>query len=147
MHPPPSRTVYFSARHGVPIGVTINRALHSRHTGREIRPLREDFTMQTFLPYSSFIESVRCLDRQRLGKQRVEALQILNALNGKSKGWTDHPATIVWRGYEEALCLYKDLCIQEWMQRGYKITMSFKKRDALYWQEIGVEGFFYCPHG
>ena len=101
--------------------------------------------MQTFLPYSSFIESVRCLDRQRLGKQRVEALQILNALNGKSKGWTNHPATKIWRGYEEALCLYKDLCIQEWMQRGYKNTMSFKKRDALYWQEIGVEGSFLLP--
>jgi len=101
--------------------------------------------MQTFLPYSSFIESVRCLDRQRLGKQRVEALQILNALNGKSKGWTNHPATKMWRGYEEALCLYKDLCIQEWMQRGYKNTMSFKKRDALYWQEIGAEGSFLLP--
>ena len=101
--------------------------------------------MQTFLPYSSFIKSVRCLDRQRLGKQRVEALQILNALNGKSKGWTNHPATKMWRGYEEALCLYKDLCIQEWMERGYKNTMFCKKRDALYWQEFGVEGFFIAP--
>jgi len=91
--------------------VTIIHAPHSRHTGREIRLLRDDSKMQTFLPYSSFIESVRCLDRQRLGKQRVEALQILNALNGKSKGWTNHPATKMWCGYEEALCLYKDLCI------------------------------------
>ena len=45
--------------------------------------------MQTFLPYPSMGQSVRCLDYRRLGKQRVEALQILNALDGKSKGWTN----------------------------------------------------------
>lgn len=33
--------------------------------------------MQTFLPYSSFEESAKCLDNKRLGKQRVEAKQIL----------------------------------------------------------------------
>ena len=58
--------------------------------------------MQTFLPYRSMSESVRCLDYRRLGKQRVEAFQILNALAGKSKGWTSHPATKMWRGYETA---------------------------------------------
>ena len=31
--------------------------------------------MQTFLPYSNFKKSAKCLDRQRLGKQRVEALK------------------------------------------------------------------------
>lgn len=36
--------------------------------------------MQTFLPYPQFWESARVLDRQRLGKQRVEALQILKVL-------------------------------------------------------------------
>lgn len=36
--------------------------------------------MQTFLPYPSFEESAKCLDAKRLGKQRVEAWQIYNAL-------------------------------------------------------------------
>ena len=84
--------------------------------------------MQTFLPYPSMGLSVRCLDYRRLGKQRVEALQILNALSGKSKGWTNHPATKMWRGYEAALRFYKDLCIEEWVRRGYKNTMQ--KEDA-----------------
>lgn len=36
--------------------------------------------MQTFLPYPNFVESAKCLDDKRLGKQRVECLQILNVL-------------------------------------------------------------------
>lgn len=36
--------------------------------------------MQTFLPYPSAERSARVLDNQRLGKQRVECLQILAAL-------------------------------------------------------------------
>jgi len=33
--------------------------------------------MQTFLPYPDLRDSVACLDNKRLGKQRVEAMQIL----------------------------------------------------------------------
>ena len=36
--------------------------------------------MQTFLPYADLRDSVVCLDNKRLGKQRVECLQILNVL-------------------------------------------------------------------
>lgn len=38
--------------------------------------------MQTFLPYSNFAKSVQSLDRQRLGKQRVETMQIMQAIYG-----------------------------------------------------------------
>jgi hypothetical protein len=37
--------------------------------------------MQTFLPFESFVESARVLDNKRLGKQRVEGLQILKTLS------------------------------------------------------------------
>jgi hypothetical protein len=36
--------------------------------------------MQTFLPYRDFKQSFRILDWRRLGKQRVEAHQILNVI-------------------------------------------------------------------
>ncbi len=81
--------------------------------------------MQTFLPYPSFLKSVKALDYRRLGKQRVEAKQILAALAGTSKGWRNHPCCDMWRGYETALKLYHDLCITEWMRRGYKNTMPY----------------------
>ena len=58
--------------------------------------------MQTFLPYTDFIKSAKCLDYKRLGKQRVEAKQILNILLGETTkaGWTNHPAVLMWSGYE-----------------------------------------------
>ena len=59
--------------------------------------------MQTFLPYKDFTKSAKALDNKRLGKQRVEVKQILNALDGKSKGWTNHPATNMWRDMKQPL--------------------------------------------
>ena len=59
--------------------------------------------MQTFLPYKSFRKTALCLDNKRLGKQRVETLQILRALTGyynQSGAWLNHPAVKMWRGYE-----------------------------------------------
>ncbi len=54
--------------------------------------------MQTFLPYPDFAESARVLDNKRLGKQRVEVLQILNVLTDSTrKGWRNHPAVAMWR--------------------------------------------------
>ena len=82
--------------------------------------------MQTFLPYSDFYKSIKCLDYKRLGKQRVEAKQILNALRGKSKGWVNHPATKMWKGYEDALSFYHNLCILEWTNRGFNNTMELE---------------------
>lgn len=82
--------------------------------------------MQTFLPYASFETSAACLDRQRLGKQRVEAYQIMRALVNTSKGWSNHPATIMWRGYELALAEYTTAICDEWTDRGYVDTVKEK---------------------
>ena len=48
--------------------------------------------MQTFLPFPDFQQSAAVLDHVRLGKQRVEALQILRALVIPEYGWQSHPA-------------------------------------------------------
>ena len=87
--------------------------------------------MQTFLPYASFQDSAVTLDRQRLGKQRVEAWQILNALDGNSKGWVNHPITRMWAGYEQALCEYGEAICFEWISRGYKDTLMERFSDRL----------------
>ena len=84
--------------------------------------------MQTFLPKESFIESIQSLDWRRLGKQRVEAHQILNVLLGRTqtKGWRNHPITKMWAGYEDALKVYFNICVTEWIRRGYKNTMKLE---------------------
>jgi len=81
--------------------------------------------MQTFLPYPDFAQSARVLDRQRLGKQRVEALQIMKALV-TGRGWVNHPATKMWRGFECALTEYQLAICDEWVERGYKDTCALK---------------------
>ncbi len=75
--------------------------------------------MQTFLPYVSFERSARVLDTRRLGKQRVEALQILRALTRPTYGWKHHPAVLMWSGYEEALVSYAVAICDEWRRRGH----------------------------
>ena len=82
--------------------------------------------MQTFLPYPDYIRSVQSLDYRRLGKQRVEAMQIINILDGKqtSAGWKNHPACKMWVGYTNSLKYYCNCCIDEWIKRGFKNTMQ-----------------------
>lgn len=67
--------------------------------------------MQTFLPYADFSETAEVLDKRRLGKQRVETIQVLRALTVAGYGWRHHPAASMWAGYEEALVRYGlDIC-------------------------------------
>jgi len=88
--------------------------------------------MQTFLTQHNtdtqlaFRTTAMSLDWQRLGKQRVEAKQILNTLEGKSKGWANHPAVKMWRGHETLLGLYHDCMIDEWTRRGYRNSMPLR---------------------
>lgn len=82
--------------------------------------------MQTFLPYSDFTASAKSLDRQRLGKQRVETFQILKALSGCTKGWSNHPAAKMWEGFEFTLLKYGLAICDEWKSRGYKDTCAEK---------------------
>lgn len=84
--------------------------------------------MNTFLPYRDFSECARVLDSKRLGKQRVECLQILNILIGSNPNasWRNHPAVIMWRGFEIPLYEYSSAICREWISRGYKDTVLDK---------------------
>jgi hypothetical protein len=104
------------------------------------------YIMQTFLPYPSFAASAKVLDRQRLGKQRVEVLQLLRALAGETKGWRNHPAAKMWSGYESALVEYGVAVCQEWLARGYKDTClgkieAFKQGRAVKPEWLGNTTF------
>ena len=83
--------------------------------------------MQTFLPYPSFEDSAAVLDRARLGKQRVEALQVLRAVTIPTYGWRNHPAAKMWRGCVPALAEYALVMTDEWIARGHADTV----RDQL----------------
>src|SRR5690349_5427326 len=80
--------------------------------------------MQTFLPYADFRASARVLDKRRLGKQRVETIQVLRPLTVAGYGWRHHPAAAMLAGYEEALVAYGlDICAV-WCELGNADTCS-----------------------
>ncbi|MFN2503550.1 MAG: MSMEG_6728 family protein [Acidimicrobiales bacterium] len=87
--------------------------------------------MQTFLPYADFDACARSLDGRRLGKQRVEVLQVLRAITIPGYGWRHHPAVNMWRSYEEALGAYGVAICREWCARGHADTCDMKIRTEL----------------
>ena len=116
--------------------------------------------MNTFLPHPGFEESARALDNKRLGKQRVECIQLLLALwyperrhyaalwktlgyvtcdpsRTKSPAYLNHPCTKMWAGYEGALLRYLGDCLREWEQRGFS-----SPRCDQFWDIVrkGMEG-------
>ena len=42
------------------------------------------------------------------------------------KGWSNHPAVKMWRGYEGQLFLYGLAMVDEWRKRGYNSTLDAK---------------------
>lgn len=78
--------------------------------------------MQTFLPHINPTETAKVLDSKRLNKQILECYQILNVLSGKSPtgGWRNHPAVLMWKGYERGLWQYVQAMIQEAKRRGIR---------------------------
>ena len=69
--------------------------------------------MQTFLPYPSYIESMRCLDKARLGNQVYR--EGITLLRGK---WANHPASKMWRGHEYDLGKYLLAGLRALSERG-----------------------------
>jgi len=94
--------------------------------------------VNTFLPYKEFYKSGEALDVKRLGKQRVEVLQMLNKIRGitKGRGWTNHPCTKMWTNTPNALVEYGVQICTAWKNRGYKdtclekIKVHYKKEES-----------------
>jgi hypothetical protein len=80
--------------------------------------------VQTFLPYADFEASARALDPKRLGKQRVEVIQIVRALTVPGYAWKQHPAVLMWQGYEEAIGRYGLTMCDVWLELGFGDTCA-----------------------
>ena len=68
------------------------------------------------------------LEVRPLGKQRVEALQILRALTRERYGWKAHLAVHMRAGHEEALAAYGLAMCRAWCGRGHSDTCDAKIR-------------------
>ena len=83
-----------------------------------------DAVVQTFLPYPDFAASAAVLDYRRLGKQRVEALQVLRAVTRAVYGWKRHPVVRMWVTHPEGVAAYGLAVCHEWVQRGHSDTCA-----------------------
>jgi hypothetical protein len=93
--------------------------------------------VQTFVPFASFEASARALDVRRLGKQRVEVIQIVRALVRPDYAWKSHPAVLMWAGYEEALGRYGLTMCEVWQAKGFEDTCASTIRADL--AEVKIE--------
>jgi hypothetical protein len=75
--------------------------------------------MQTFVPYNNFQHNALALDARRLGKQRLEGRQILETLLLGNSAWQNHPAVLMWKGYEVWLAGYTAAMCGVWLALGY----------------------------
>ncbi len=91
--------------------------------------------VNTFIIVPDIHQTARMLDDKRLGKQRVEAKQLIDVLerydsSGSCEGgWSNHPALRSWKGYTNALKAYFNIMVEEWIRRGFKNTMHIYPVD------------------
>nr|WP_281174695.1 MSMEG_6728 family protein [Cryptosporangium arvum] len=71
------------------------------------------------MPVADFDRSAALLDSARLGKQRVETLQVLRALELPDYGWATHPVVTMWRGRTAGLVVYGLAMVRGWRSRGF----------------------------
>ncbi|MCS7133323.1 MAG: pyrimidine dimer DNA glycosylase [Candidatus Caldarchaeum sp.] len=91
--------------------------------------------MQIFRPYVDWTKSAAVLDDLRLGKQRVEAKQVINAflrklglINDGLKGWLTHPIVLLYfnggKPYLDDVIGFFNACVMEWKKRGKQNNLS-----------------------
>lgn len=102
--------------------------------------------MQTFLPYDTFEASLRCLDNVRFVNQMRETKTLLSA-NLVGNGWSNHPAAVMWLGYEDALTEYLWVNAMMHLRRGGNIRFELPPRPRI-WEHPWWLGTlrFHIPH-
>lgn len=106
--------------------------------------------VNTFVISTDLTQCARQLDYRRLGKQRVEAMQIIKALEGGNPGWSKHPATLMWKDHVSHLKVYCNHMIREWIRRGYNNTMQLYDLDESLYHVVpcdfdGITARFLSP--
>lgn len=69
------------------------------------------------------LETAKSLDSRRLNKQIIECKQILKAINGESKAWANHPATLQYKNHINWLQYYM-WCLEAY-KKGYMVTANY----------------------
>ena len=60
----------------------------------------------------------------------METIQIVRALTWPGYGWANHPAVLMWKGFEEALGRYGFTCCEVWTEHGFGDTCAPRSRPT-----------------
>jgi len=107
--------------------------------------------MQVFRPYIDWRMSARVLDDRRLGKQRVEAKQVMmtifrrmGLIRDGRRGWLNHPIALMYyndgKPYISDLIGYFNVCVEEWMPSGMRSSISLSDIEHLILGVASAEG-------
>lgn len=107
--------------------------------------------MQVFRPYVDWRRSAAVLDDRRLGKQRVECKQVLNVIlrrlgliNDGLRGWLNHPIVLLYynggRPYISDLAGFFNACVEEWVRRGFRSSISLSDIEHLFTKVEHIDG-------
>ena len=86
------------------------------------------------------LETAMALDKRRLNKQIVECLQMLNAMEYKSR-WSNHPCTLQYREHKHWLFDYMQ-CLDAYRNGDIKYAESISARCDLMRPSFQKEEFF-----
>lgn len=81
--------------------------------------------MQTFLPFSDFSLSVKCLDDKMLRCQIKDAFQLIK------QQWLPHPASRMWLEGRKMLKVYFNTALTEYRSRGHKMKYDLYSVDGV----------------
>jgi hypothetical protein len=82
------------------------------------------------------MKSAKVLDKKRCWKQVVEAKQIIDCIeSGLTKGWKNHPAVLMWKGYEVALKYYFNIYLNVSIDK-HRIKTMYRAYNYLPYSEI-----------
>ncbi|MEM3589238.1 MAG: pyrimidine dimer DNA glycosylase/endonuclease V [Nitrososphaerota archaeon] len=107
--------------------------------------------MQVFRPYIDWKRSAQVLDNKRLGKQRVEAKQVMivilrkmGLINDGKRGWLNHPVVLMYynngKPYFYDLVNYFNACVEEWRHRNMESKISLADIEELIKKVKSAEG-------
>jgi len=119
-----------------------------------------------FLVHPDYVLNAKLLAMNRLGKQRVEAKQLIDAITAFKAGnpnpsWINHPAARSWINNLDSLKLYFNAVVSEWVSRGYKNNYELytdidPNAEPPYWMDCPAvhyshiaqlmqkDNFYYC---
>lgn len=83
----------------------------------------------TFVPFFDVAKIYSILDLKRKNKQITECIEMINALEGHNKGYSGHPAALMWQDNIDALKTYHNIMLRLWYAEGYSGSRKEYKVD------------------